>query len=160
MGAGGGAAAREIIPLSTLQSGAPCFCSLVKLCFLANKFQIKLKSCHGCYFACKCWKLDTPRTHTIRSTPTPLGYTSGTGTTYTFGTHLLPHTVFSSVRVAWSLVFCVLVCPLLFVGFIFTQCIVCPSIYCIVLLLPFSYLKYDPDRFGSRDRNSSLQNLC
>ena len=128
-----GTVARGIIPLSTLQSGRLCLCPLLKL----NKFQIKLKSCHGSYFACKFWKLDTPHTHTIRSTPTPLCYTSGACTTYTSGTHLFPHPVVSSVRVAWSLVFCLLVCRLLFVGCFwvlycfFAQCIVCPSIYCI-----------------------------
>ena len=44
--------------------------------------------------------LTPPRTHTVRSTPTPLRYTSGAGTAYTSGTHQLPHPVFSSVRVA------------------------------------------------------------
>jgi hypothetical protein len=135
---------RGIIPISTLQSGALCFCPLLKL----NKFKIKLKSCHGSYFACKFCKLDTTRTHTFRSTPTPLGYTSGAGTANTSGTHQLPHPVFSSVRVAWSLIFCVSVCRLLLVGFFYSffvaQCFVCPSIYCIIL--PFSYIYYDLDR--------------
>jgi hypothetical protein len=46
-----------------------------------------------------CFKnLTLPRTHTVRSTPTPLRYTSGAGTAYTSGTHQLPHPVFSSVR--------------------------------------------------------------
>ena len=42
-------------------------------------------------------KLTPPRTHTVRSTPTLLCYTSGAGPTYTTGTHHLPHPVFSSV---------------------------------------------------------------
>jgi hypothetical protein len=48
-----------------------------------------------------------------------------------------PHPVFSSGRVAWSLVFCVLVCRLLFDWFLllfcFSRCIVCPSTYRIIL---------------------------
>jgi len=48
-------------------------------------------------------KLTPPHTHTVRSTPTPLCYTSGAGTAYTSGTHQLPPLpVFSSVRVARS----------------------------------------------------------
>jgi hypothetical protein len=76
-----------------------------------------------------CFKnLTPPRTHTVRSTPTPLCYTSGAGTAYTSGTHQLSHPVFSSVRVAWSLVFCVFICRLLFVEvFLFFFC----PMYCL-----------------------------
>ena len=57
------------------------------------------------------------------------GATSGAGTAYPFGAHEFTP-VFSGVRVAQSLVFCVVHCKSSFFSFFyFVNYIVCPSIY-------------------------------
>ena len=69
--------------------------------------------------------------HRVCNKSDTTGATSGAGTAYHSGAPEFT-SVFSGVRVGRSLVFCVMLCRLLFVILFFSSfshCILCPSIY-------------------------------
>ena len=128
-----GAVARGIIPLSTLQDGALCFCRLLRLCFLANKFKIL----SWMLFCLKVWKschAPPPHTHILFGPFLRICVTLVEQVLLTLPVHISYHTRFSAVFVLLGLLFSL-------------STLVCCFCYSFVLPNPMYGLSFDSLNF-------------